>query len=74
MAYQPRGRTDEASFDYTDVPADLLASFGRERLQEELAHAEAEGSSWCTLKFDYEESVPIEAIREALALPRGGAR
>jgi hypothetical protein len=70
MAYQPKGRTDEASFDYTDDPAGLLMRFDREVLDDELAFAEREGNQWCVLKFDYEEHVPIEAVRAALAIRR----
>lgn len=67
--YQPRGRTDEASYDYTDSPAALAASFGRERLEEALTELE-DGDTHVMLKFDYEEWVPVEAVREALALAK----
>ncbi len=69
MSYSPRGRTDEASFDYTDHPVALAASFGRERLQRALDEAEPD-DKFVMLKFDYEEWVPVEAVREALALAR----
>lgn len=66
MTYKPKGRTDESSYDYTDDPRELSWRFSRERLQEALAEASTDGVT--QLKFDYEEWVPAEAVREALAL------
>lgn len=67
MSYQPRGRTDESSYDYTDDPAQLRMKFSTDKLREELRYAEERGYSTVQLKFDYEEEVPIEAVREALS-------
>jgi hypothetical protein len=69
--YVPKGRTDESSFDYTDVPADLAMKFDKEQLQQAVDEAEADGSDYGTLKFDYEEQVPLQAIKEALKKPAG---
>lgn len=57
--YVPRGKTDEESYDYTDVPEQLAMKFDRGRLVEALNE---DGM----LKFDYEEYVPKPAIRAAL--------
>lgn len=66
--YAPRGRTDESSFDYTDDPQQLATRFGAARLKEALE------DEWPILKFDYEESVPREAIQEAILLCALSAR
>ena len=71
MTYEPRGRTDEASYDYTDDPGELAAAFDRDYLRRALSRAEERGRRWCVLKFDFEENVPVEAVRAALAIPRG---
>jgi len=60
--YVPQGRTDQASYDYTDDPRNLAASFTLEQLKEALQDG--------MLKFDFEEHVPLEAIREAIRLKR----
>jgi hypothetical protein len=68
--YVPQGRTDESSYDYTDRPTDLASKFDKDQLQRALDEAEP-GDKSVMLKFDYEEYVPIEAVREALALGGG---
>lgn len=69
--YVPKGRTDEASYDYTDDPRSLATSFGKERLQVALDDAEPE-DKYVVLKFDYEEHVPRQAVEEALQIAKGG--
>lgn len=66
MTYQPQGRTEQASYDYTDDPAQLRHKFDRAILAESLRDAEEYGDKSVCLKFDFEEYVPIEAVREAL--------
>ncbi len=61
--YAPKGRTDEASADYTDDPRTLATRFRREQLEDALEDG--------VLKFDYEEYVPAEAIREAIEIAKG---
>lgn len=62
-AYQPKGRTDESSYDYTDDPRSLRMKFSDEDLREALDFAH---NGYAILKFDYEEDVPVAAVRAAL--------
>lgn len=67
--YKPQGRTDESSYDYTDHPANLADTFGASKLQQAIDDA-GKGATHATLKFDYEENVPIKAVREALGIAK----
>lgn len=69
-SYQPKGRTDESSYDYTDDPRQLAMKFSAAELREEIAFAEENGSDSAMLKFDYEEYVPLQAVREAAEIAR----
>lgn len=62
--YIPQGRTDQASYDYTDNPQDLANKFTRPTLVDALEDG--------VLKFDYEEYVPKEAIQAAIRLHDAG--
>jgi len=73
--YEPRGRTDETSEDYTDDPSELSTRFSQEELAKALREAvmpsesgdRAEGLG--NLEFsDGDETVPAEALYEALQM------
>lgn len=64
--YKPKGKTDEDSYDYTDDPQGLLDAKGADKLQDDFQYALDHGHKYATIKFDYEESVPLEAVRDAL--------
>lgn len=69
-SYQPKGRTDESSYDYTDNPRHLAMKFDRDRLLRAIREAEEDGDESAMLKFDYEEYVPLQAVREAAEIAR----
>jgi len=65
----PQGRTDQASYDYTDEPGMLAWAFTKEQLQSALDEDDGDA---VMLKFDYEEMVPRPAVEAALAIQKTG--